>query len=59
MKKAIENIKGFVKQGALSNQSGQDVIEYVAIGGLVFLVVLAVVAIIRATLISKAGEITW
>jgi len=52
-------IKAFVQKGALAEQGGQDLIEYVAIGGLILLAIIVAINIIRNTVISKAGEINW
>jgi len=59
MKNILGRIKRFVQQGALADQGGQDLIEYVAIGGLILLAIIVSISIIRSTVISKAGEITW
>jgi Flp pilus assembly pilin Flp len=55
----IETIKQQAKRSILGDQSGQDTIEYVAIGGLVIAAIIIVIALIRAQLISGANRITW
>ena len=54
-----EHIKALVKWGILGDQSGQDTIEYVAIGGLVIAAIIIVIGIIRSQLIDGANRITW
>ena len=55
----LETIKEKAKRSILGDQSGQDTIEYVTIGGLVIAAIIIVIAIIRAQLISGANRITW
>jgi Flp pilus assembly pilin Flp len=46
-------------QGILSNQEGQDTLEWTAIAALIVLVAIAVIAIVGNYVKQRAAEISW
>jgi hypothetical protein len=49
----LDKFKKVVMKGILSDQSGQDTLEYVAIAGTVLLVLLAIFAIIKSIVLGR------
>ncbi len=52
-------MKDFLMQGILSNQEGQDTLEWTAIAALIVLVAVAVIAIVGNYVKQRAAQITW
>ena len=52
-------MKDLLMQGILSNQEGQDTLEWTAIAALIVLVAVAVIAIVGNYVKQRAAQITW
>jgi len=52
-------MKNLLMQGILSNQEGQDTLEWTAVAALIVLVAIAVIAIVGNYVKQRAGEISW
>ena len=52
-------MKDFLMQGILSNQEGQDTLEWTAIAALIVLVAIAVIAVVGNYVKERAAQITW
>ena len=52
-------MKDFLMQGILSNQEGQDTLEWTAIAALVVLLAIAVIAIVGNYVKQRAAQIAW
>ena len=52
-------MKDLLMQGILSNQEGQDTLEWTAIAALIVLVAIAVIAIVGNYVKQRAAQITW
>ena len=52
-------MKDLLMQGILSNQEGQDTLEWTAIAALIVLVAIAVIAIVGNYVKDRAAQITW
>ena len=52
-------MKYLLNQGILSNQEGQDTLEWTAIAALIVLVAIAVIAIVGNYVKQRAAEIAW
>jgi len=52
-------MKDLLNQGILSNQEGQDTLEWTAIAALIVLVAIAVIAIVGNYVKQRAAEIAW
>ena len=52
-------MKDLFMQGILSNQEGQDTLEWTAIASLIVLVAIAVIAIVGNYVKQRAAEISW
>jgi Flp pilus assembly pilin Flp len=52
-------MKDLFMQGILSNQEGQDTLEWTAIAALIVLVAIAVIAIVGNYVKERATQITW
>ncbi|MGB6896176.1 MAG: hypothetical protein WBF37_09585 [Dehalococcoidia bacterium] len=52
-------MKDLLMQGILSNQEGQDTLEWTAIAALVVLVAIAVIAIVGNYVKQRAAQIAW
>lgn len=52
-------MKDLLLQGILSNQEGQDTLEWTAIAALIVLVAIAVIAIVGNYVKQRAAEIAW
>lgn len=55
----MNTLKDILWQGILSDQDGQDTLEWVAIAALIVLIAVAVMAVVRSKAISGAEAITW
>ncbi len=52
-------MKDLLMQGILSNQEGQDTLEWTAIAALIVLVAIAVIAVVGNYVKERAAQITW
>jgi Flp pilus assembly pilin Flp len=52
-------MKDLFMQGILSNQEGQDTLEWTAIAALIVLVAIAVIAVVGNYVKERAAQITW
>ena len=52
-------MKDLLMQGILSNQEGQDTLEWTAIAALIVLVAIAVIAIVGNYVKQRAAQIAW
>jgi Flp pilus assembly pilin Flp len=52
-------MKELFMQGILSNQEGQDTLEWTAIAALIVLVAIAVIAIVGNYVKERAAQIVW
>ena len=52
-------MKDILMQGILSNQEGQDTLEWTAIAALIVLVAIAVIAVVGNYVKERAAQITW
>jgi len=52
-------MKDLLMQGILSNQEGQDTLEWTAIAALVVLLAIAVIAIVGNYVKQRAAQIAW
>ena len=52
-------MKDLFMQGILSNQEGQDTLEWTAIAALIVLVAIAVIAVVGNYVKERAAQVTW